>query len=130
MQEQIEKKMAETNQLMNIKGDAVNQMTVRHLIFKDWSGNHLDIVLFDNGYKYRFPNGVISLVKYTLEENGFVEGYGQDALIIWNNGVINSSIYQSLGAYQKINHFPKTFEITRKDLMLQNLSKMKHRFQR
>jgi len=35
-----------------------------------------------------------------------------------------------MSAYQKINHFPKSFEITRKDLMLQNLSKMKHRFPR
>lgn len=122
--------MAENNQLSNIKGETVNQMVVRHLIFKNWSGNHLDIILCDNGYKYRFTNGVISLIKYTLEENGFVEGYGQDALIIWNNGVINSSVYQSLGAYQKVNHFPKTFEITRKDLMLQNLSKMKHRHPR
>jgi len=60
-----------------------------------------------------------------------VEGNGQqDALIIWNIGVIGSSIYQALSAYQKVNHFPKSFEITRKDLMLQNLSKMKHRFQR
>lgn len=39
--------------------------------------------------------------------------------------MIQPSTYQSLGAYQKINHFPKSFEITRKDLMLQNLSKMK-----
>lgn len=59
-----------------------------------------------------------------------MEGFGQDALIIWNIGVINSSVYQALGAYQKVNHFPKTFEVTRKDLMLQNLSKMKHRFPR
>ena len=28
----------------------------------------------------------------------------------------------------KVNHFPKTFEITRKDLMLQNLSKMRAKF--
>lgn len=123
--------MAHTNELLNVgKGDALEKMTIRHLIFKNWSGNHLDLVLCDNGYKYRFINGVVSLIKYTLEENGFVEGFGQDALIIWNIGVINSSVYQALGAYQKVNHFPKTFEVTRKDLMLQNLSKMKHRFPR
>ena len=40
----------------------------------------------------------------------------------------NPNVYQSLGAYMKINHFPKSYEITRKDLMLQNLSKMKSKY--
>lgn len=105
-------------------------MGIRYLIFKNWSGNHLEIELCDRGYKYRFTNGVAGLIKHLLEENGFVEGFGQEGLIVWNIGVIGSAVYQSLGAYQKINHFPKSFEITRKDLMLQNLSKMKHRFAR
>lgn len=78
-------------------------------MFRNWSGSHLEIELFDRGYKYRFINGVVGLVKHTLEENGFVEGFNQDALIIWNIGVISSSVYQALGAYQKVNHFPKTF---------------------
>ena len=97
--------------MINIgKGDIVDKINVRFLIFKNWGGNHLDIELNDKGYKYRFTNGTVSLIKYTLEENGFVEGSGQqDALILWHNGVINSSIYQQLSAYQKINHFPKTF---------------------
>lgn len=70
----------------------------------------MDIDLTDLGYKYRFINGVVGLIKYTLEENGFIEGQNQqDSLIIWNIGVINSSVYQALGAYQKVNHFPKTF---------------------
>ena len=70
----------------------------------------MDIDLTDRGYKYRFINGVVGLIKYTLEENGFIEGQNQqDSLIIWNIGVINSSVYQALGAYQKVNHFPKTF---------------------
>jgi len=118
--------------MMNLgKGDILDKINIRYLIFKNWSGSHLDIVLDDRGYKYRFTNGLVSLIKYTLEENGFVEGGGQqDALILWHNGVINSSVYQQLSAYQKINHFPKSFEIARKDLMLQNLSKMKHRMPR
>ena len=33
-----------------------------------------------------------------------------------------------MAAYMKINHFPKSYEITRKDLMLQNLSKMKNKY--
>ncbi len=128
-QEKLEKK-SENSEVV-AKGDITDRIGIRYLIFKSWSGNHLDIELNDKGYKYRFTNGIASLIKHLLEENGFVEGNGQqDALIIWNIGVIGSSIYQSLSAYQKVNHFPKSFEITRKDLMLQNLSKMKHRFPR
>lgn len=96
---------------------------IRYLVFRNWSGDHLNYNINDNGYKYRFPNGVAALVKHLLEENGFCEG-NNEGLIVWNVGVVASSIYQTLGAYHKINHFPKSFEITRKDLMLQNLSKM------
>ena len=126
---QLEKKPAQGH-LLSGGTDIVDRIGIRYLIFKNWSGNHIDIELCDRGYKYRFTNGVAGLVKHLLEENGFVEGFGQEGLIIWNIGVIGSAVYQSLGAYQKINHFPKSFEITRKDLMLQNLSKMKHRFAR
>ena len=59
--------MAEDNQLLNIgQGNITEKLGVRYLIFKNWSGNHLDIELNDKGYKYRFTNGVVSLIKYTL----------------------------------------------------------------
>lgn len=82
----------------------------------------------DHGYKFRFTNGVVGLVKHLLEENGFVESTDNDGTILWNIGVPSPSVYQSMGAYMKINHFPKSYEITRKDLMLQNLSKMKSKY--
>ena len=47
---------------------------------------------------------------------------------MWNIGVVQPSVYQTMGAYMKVNHFPKTFLITRKDLMLQNLSKMRAKY--
>lgn len=95
------------------------------MVFKNWSGNHLDYEVKESQYKFKFTNGVVGLVKHLLEENGFAETPNNDATIIWNIGVVPPSVYQSLGAYAKINHFPKTYEITRKDLMLVNLSKMK-----
>ena len=67
MEENVQKKMAQHNELMNIgNGNIVDKINIRYLIFKNWSGNHIDIVLSDNGYKYRFTNGVVSLIKYTL----------------------------------------------------------------
>jgi hypothetical protein len=35
-----------------------------------------------------------------------------------------------MGPYQKVNHFPKTFEITRKDALYRNISKMQSKFSR
>jgi len=35
-----------------------------------------------------------------------------------------SQIYQYLGPYQKVNHFPSSYELTRKDCMYRNIAKM------
>jgi len=82
---------------------------VRHLVFKPWSGNHLSYEVKDNGYKFKFTNGMVALVKHLLEENGFIESTNNEAHIMWNIGVVQPSVYQTMGAYMKINHFPKTF---------------------
>ena len=68
----------------------------------------MDYEVNDNGYKFKFTNGVVGLIKHLLEENGFVESQNNDGSILWNIGVVNPAIYQSMGAYMKINHFPKS----------------------
>lgn len=67
MKDKIEKKQANNNALVDAtKPIDVDKIGVRYLIFKNWSGNHLDIELCDRGYKYRFTNGVASLIKHLL----------------------------------------------------------------
>jgi hypothetical protein len=56
-----------------------------------------------------------------------LESSDNDVTIIWNNGVPKPETLQGMSAYQKINHFPRSFEITRKDLMHRNISKMQAR---
>lgn len=89
--------------------DIIKLPTIRYLVFKNWSGNHLEYEVKDSQYKFKFTNGMVGLVKHLLEENGFVQTSNNDASIIWNIGVVTPSVYQSLGAYTKINHFPKTY---------------------
>ena len=48
--------------LNGLNGDAVERKGVRYLIFKNWSGDHINIDAQDRGYKYRFSNGVVGLV--------------------------------------------------------------------
>lgn len=44
---------------------------------------------------------------------------------MWSCSNIKSQTYQALTRYQKINHFPKSTEITRKDYMYRLLARMR-----
>ena len=44
--------------------------------------------------------------------------------LIWSSSVIKSNIYSNLGRFQKINHFPRSYEITRKDCLYERYSRM------
>ena len=38
-------------------------------------------------------------------------------VVIWSSQAIKSNIYANLGRFQKNNHFPRSYELTRKDNM-------------
>ena len=44
---------------------------------------------------------------------------------MWSCSNIKSQVYQGLTRYQKVNHFPKSTEITRKDCMYRLLARMR-----
>lgn len=77
-------------------------------------------------YHFRMLNSDVKLIRFTLEDNGFKESLNNSNnwCIMWHGGPIKNAIYQSLTKYQKVNHFPRSHEITRKDLMYKNLAKM------
>ncbi len=75
----------------------------------------------------------IPILRNTLEDNGLTEVTKGNCPpttlnLLWVNGCVKPEVYSSLLAYQKVNHFPKSIEICRKDLMHLNLDKMKSRF--
>jgi len=79
----------------------------------------------DSGYYFKFNTNPVTLIKYLLEDNGFRETNNSLSFsIMWSNGAIKNEVYQCLGYYQKVNHFPKSSEITRKDSMHRNISRM------
>lgn len=84
-----------------------------------------------SGKTFRFLAFEIKLVKHVLEQNGFIDAdefiYSDTptpALIMWCSQIIKQSVYASLMRNQKVNHFPKSYEITRKDCFYQRISRM------
>ena len=74
----------------------------------------------DRGYYFKNYNGVdVRLIRYTFEDNGFreVANRNQEWSVMWACSNLKSQVYQELTKYQKVNHFPKSTEITRKDNM-------------
>jgi len=69
----------------------------------------------------------IKLVRHILEYNGFKEIFGNrntSWCLFWGNNNFKSDVYEVMNKYQKCNHFPKTSEITHKDLMYNRMAGM------
>ena len=80
----------------------------------------------DRGYYFKFLSTDIKLIRYTLEDNGFREAGARNNewTIMWACGSLKSGVYQGLSKYQKVNHFPRSSELTRKDSMYKLLACM------
>ena len=98
----------------------------------------------DKGYYFKFNCTEVRLIKNTLEDNGFitqpfvtkqmsltfqlindgnqmVRKQGDEWLIYWSTKHIKYGVYSNLKKYQRVNQFPRSFEITRKDLLVERI---------
>lgn len=82
----------------------------------------------DRGYYFKLISD-IKIIRYTLEDNGFREAKSNslDWTMIWCI-TMKSQTYQGMNKYQRINHFPKSNELTRKDLISENMNRMNANF--
>ena len=84
----------------------------------------------DNKLYFKFYNGFdVRLIRYTFEDNGFreVTDRKQEWSVMWACSNIKSVVYQALGKFQKVNHWPKTTEITRKDCLYRHFARMREK---
>ena len=105
---------------------------IRYLEFRPYLEN-IDVAPQfpkDLGYYYKILSNDGRLIKNTLEDNGFVENNKDQWIIFWSSAPIKNNIYLNLKEYQKVNHFPRSVEITRKDLLYKNIARMETMFQR
>lgn len=106
-----------------------NTSTGKFLHFRPYLDdiNEQPELLKKNGYFFRFYNSDVKIIRCILEDNGFRENNNprnQDWLVMWSNVGYKSDIYQSLTKYQKVNHFPRSTELTRKDSMYSRMARM------
>jgi len=67
-------------------------------------------------------------VRSTLETHGFVYTESHDWNLLWLASSGKPYLYDGLNEYQKINHYPSSYEITRKDKLCLNVLKMQEKF--
>ena len=77
---------------------------------------------------YKIFRGDTKLVRSLLEVNGFSHTESHEWNLLWSSGSCKSYLYEGLNEYQKINHFPSSFEITRKDKLAINVNRMQHKY--
>jgi len=69
----------------------------------------------------------IKLIRSIFTHNGFAATESHDWNCLWINSSGKSYIYENLNEYQKVNHFPHSYELTRKDRLAYNINKMEAR---
>ena len=67
-------------------------------------------------------------MRSVLEANTFNYTESHEWNILWSNSSCKSYLYEGLNEFQKINHFPSSNEITRKDKLCQNVVKMQEKY--
>ena len=84
---------------------------------------------FQPFFKFVNTNGS-KLVRCLLLDQGYLEVMPESELfdVLWTGKHIKKSQLQAFNPFQKINHFPRTNEITRKDRLYKNVYEMSKRF--
>lgn len=83
----------------------------------------------DKGVYFKMLCGGAKIVEQIFKDNElYPTKVNSKPVVFWSNSVISNDFYSSLDCYQKINHFPKSCEISRKDFMFLNIVKMRQKF--
>lgn len=101
------------------------------------SGKLAGSVGSSRGYKVPTPGNHPSLfhlhsdapiLKETFLSAGMVPTSGNDFVISWSGPNIRDNVYQNMNEWQRINHFPGSTELTRKDRLWHHFAEMAQSF--
>ena len=82
--------------------------------------HHID----NNEMLYKMLKGETKIVRSVLEANTFSGTESHEWNLCWSTSSCKSYMYEGLNEHQRINHFPQSYEITRKDRLCYNYVKM------
>lgn len=77
---------------------------------------------------YKLYKTEARLVRSILEQSKFSYTDSHDWNLLWLGAAPQLYLYENLHDFQRINHFPNSFEITKKDRMSVNLKNMQQKF--
>jgi len=77
---------------------------------------------------YKVLKADVKLVWSVLEANNFYHTEGHDWNVLWTCQASKTYLYEGLNEYQKINHFPMSYELTWKDRLCDNVVQMQDKF--
>ncbi|CAF1013286.1 unnamed protein product [Adineta steineri] len=75
---------------------------------------------------FKFVKNDTKLIRNILEGHGFREVHpaSSEFNILWTGGGMKPFSLRSLNPFQRVNHFPRSYEMTRKDRLYKNVQKM------
>ncbi|KAK3093578.1 hypothetical protein FSP39_017678 [Pinctada imbricata] len=75
---------------------------------------------------YKFGGSECKLVRNIFNFHGFHEVHpnSSDFNLIWTGGHLKPFTLRAMTEFQKINHFPRSYELTRKDRLFKNIQRM------
>ncbi|CAE7843523.1 Ttll5, partial [Symbiodinium microadriaticum] len=77
---------------------------------------------------FRIEHTEAPVVRDTLLTNGMTQTTGRDWLVQWSGPGLRDSAYQDMNEFQRVNHFPGSTELTRKDRLWMNFRDMAQTF--
>uniref|UniRef100_A0A672SHQ3 Tubulin--tyrosine ligase-like protein 5 n=1 Tax=Sinocyclocheilus grahami TaxID=75366 RepID=A0A672SHQ3_SINGR len=89
-----------------------------------------DVVIRSVGEKYNLAFKIVCtesrLVRGMLVNHGFHEVHpnSNDFNLMWTGSHLKPYLLRSLQDFQKVNHFPRSYELTRKDRLYKNIQRM------
>ena len=92
-----------------------------HHAAKQGGGYHID----NCELLYKILKGDTKLVRSLCEANGFTYTESHEWNILWASSSCKAYLYEGLNEYQRINHFPGMFQLSRKNCLCQNLNKIR-----
>uniref|UniRef100_A0A1A9W2R4 Tubulin--tyrosine ligase-like protein 5 n=1 Tax=Glossina brevipalpis TaxID=37001 RepID=A0A1A9W2R4_9MUSC len=81
----------------------------------------------DLNIKYKFHQTETLLLRKIFARHGLREAEeDQNFNILWTGVHMKPDVLRNLAPYQRVNHFPRSYEMTRKDRLYKNIERMQH----